>query len=83
MVWAMNIMIITAHHVTHLFVINPKGIHIPRNCYIVLIVGKRLTGNVKEKEKIDMLPNNPWTVCLEVQKYLQTKYNIDFISFLI
>ena len=27
-----------------------------------------------------MLPNNPWTVCLEVQKYLQSKYNIDFIT---
>ena len=28
----------------------------------------------------NMLPNNPWTVCLEVQKYLQSKYNIDFIT---
>ena len=27
-----------------------------------------------------MLPNNPWTVCLEVQKYLQTKYDIDFVT---
>lgn len=27
-----------------------------------------------------MLPNNPWTVCLEVQKYLQSKYNIDFVT---
>ena len=27
-----------------------------------------------------MLPNNPWTVCLEVQKYLQTKYDVDFIT---
>lgn len=27
-----------------------------------------------------MLPNNSWTVCLEVQKYLQTKYDIDFIT---
>jgi hypothetical protein len=27
-----------------------------------------------------MLPNNSWTVCLEVQKYLQAKYDIDFIT---
>ena len=27
-----------------------------------------------------MLPNNPWTICLEIQRYLQAKYNIDFVT---
>ena len=27
-----------------------------------------------------MMPNNPWKFCLEVQKYLQAKYNIDFVT---
>ena len=27
-----------------------------------------------------MIPNNPWKFCLEVQKYLQAKYNIDFVT---
>ena len=26
------------------------------------------------------MPNNPWKVCSEVQKYLQAKYNIDFVT---